>query len=86
MTYFPPSLSENCEHVVFWEGRKSKMRTSTADIPHAMIRPWTDRDSAESLILKNRRRKDWNDSIDLAEKMVHLTQGSLGCIVSYYLC
>ena len=77
MTYFQPAFSEDCVYVMFWEGRESKMRTSFADVHYAMIRPWTDRDLAESLVPKNRRRKDWNDAIDLAEEMVLLTQGSL---------
>ena len=67
--------SEDCVHVMFWEGKEAKMKTSFADIHYTLIRPWTDRDAAEDIVPKNRRRRDWNDAIDLAEEMVLLTQG-----------
>ena len=70
------SLSEGCIHVMFWEGKESNMKTSRADIPLHLIRPWIDRETAYELVPKNRRRKDWNESIDLAEDMGLLAAGS----------
>lgn len=71
-------LSEDCIHVMFWEGKEMKMKTSCADVHYTMVRQWTDRESAHELVQKNRRRKDWNESVDLAEDMVLLTPGSQG--------
>ena len=61
---------------MFWEGKEAKMKTSCADIHYAMVRPWKDRESALELVPKNRRRKDWNEAVDLAEEMVLLRPGS----------
>jgi len=71
----PPFSIENeeCIHVMFWEGKERKMKTSLADVHFSLVRPWEDREKAQELVPKNRRRKDWNDSIDLAEEMVLLT-------------
>lgn len=71
----PPFSIENaeCIHVMFWEGKEKKMKTSLADVHFSLVRPWEDREKAQELVPKNRRRKDWNESIDLAEEMVLLT-------------
>ena len=62
---------------MFWEGKEKKMKTSLADVHFSLVRPWEDREKAQELVPKNRRRKDWNESIDLAEEMVLLTPGRL---------
>ena len=59
---------------MFWEGKETKMKTSCADVHYTLVRPWRDREAAEALVPKNKRRKDWNDAVDLAEEMVLLTQ------------
>ena len=69
------NASEDCVHVLFWEGKETNMKTSCADIHYTNVRPWTDRETAQELVPKNKRRKDWNESVDLAEEMVILGPG-----------
>lgn len=68
-----PTESEESVYVMFWEGKETKMKTSFADVHYTFVKRWEDREFAEGLVPKNRRRKDWNDAVDLAEEMVLLT-------------